>query len=733
MAQSTRSIALDLAALRLPAPSPAMAFAIRSGVVVAAAIWLGKMPGIVEHNSTWIMISALTVLQPTVGNAMLRGLLRIAGTVAGALTAILLFGLFAQSPPLMMAAFFVVQAIGAYGNTGPRFQYAWFVWAFTTAIVLGSAVVGEDAVETLAFERASMVVLGILLVLVADLLLWPSRAEPKLRASLAARARSLGAGLAAAVVPESRDGVDEPATNEADPSAITGELALVEAARSELGVSREHADALTRVALVLETLSSRARELIRGAGALSVLDEDRSLRAAALALADQIEQALERAAQALAEDRPLRPARETLDEALRALEREHDRGAAERSVTEGFAASLAALRDLVTGVHALEDALADDTRAAHARPGPGIARLRLDPFRTKVALRTGIAVTSVIVLVMALGWPMNAVVAPIAFLIAPLTRGAARQTLLAMLLMIGAGWIVADLILVHVTPELQRMPGVLLVPFALAATLGWVAATRPPLAMAPLLVGLVALLPVFGGLGAAADVYGSYNTVCYMTLALFTGAAFSQTMWPATSAGLFRARVAALLERCADAVSQAPGLEDTARHDAAVELIGAGAQHLAQLAKLDAQARHERVEQGLDDASRGALIVAMTRFVDAAASFRPLRSEVAEHAPLAPLEDAMAREDAALRESMARVAERLRGGDGEGRSTLVEARRATREAIDGLRARAEAAPGLEPAERRRWLIVLDSRRRLVERQLDLEQWLETTRSAERDV
>ena len=243
-------------ALRLPSVSPAAAYAIKSGVVVTVAIWLGKAPGLVENSSTWILISVLTVLQPTTGNAMLKGLTRIVGTIAGAFTAILLFGLFAQDPPLLMAGFFLVQAVGAYGNPGPRFQYAWFVWAFTSASVLGGAIAGEGLVEVVAFQRASMVAIGIVLVLVADSLLWPTRAEPKLRRSLAARARQLGAALRAALAAPSAPAEQGPAASVTGPQALVSQLALLDAARSELGVGRATADALARVALLLEAIGS---------------------------------------------------------------------------------------------------------------------------------------------------------------------------------------------------------------------------------------------------------------------------------------------------------------------------------------------------------------------------------------------------------------------------------------------------------------------------------------------
>ena len=49
--------------------------------------------------------------------------------------------------------------------------------------------------------------------------------------------------------------------------------------------------------------------------------------------------------------------------------------------------------------------------------------------------------------------------------------------------------------------------------------------------------GLIALLSVYGGEGAATDVYGPYSTVSYIALAVGVGWLFSRSMWPAASPG----------------------------------------------------------------------------------------------------------------------------------------------------------------------------------------------------
>jgi uncharacterized membrane protein YccC len=295
-------------AKRIPAPSPAVAYAVRFGIAVSAAIWLGNAPGLVENHATWILITVLMLVQPTNGASLMKALLRGVGTLAAAFTAIGLFGLFAQNPPLPVAGLFLTQALGAYGFSGARFQYAWFVFAFTTAIVLGDAMAGQVAVETVAFQRASMVGIGILLVFVVDSLVWPARAEPRLREGLARRARLLGVSLvravAASVNPRGAD-LAAPATG---PDPLASELGLVNAARSELSVSRPKLDALARLVMLLETFASRVRILATPIEVPGGLDAGgRPLAEALTGLARRVEAALEEIAAAVTASRAPSP------------------------------------------------------------------------------------------------------------------------------------------------------------------------------------------------------------------------------------------------------------------------------------------------------------------------------------------------------------------------------------------------------------------------------------------
>ena len=700
---------------RALAISPAAAHVIRFSVAVAAAVWIGKAPGLVENEASWI-------------------LLRLAGTLAAALTSILLFRLFAQDPPLLMAAMFLVQVIGAYGNSGPRFQYAWFVFAFTSAIVLGEALAGQHAVETVAFQRASTLVIGIVLVFVVDSLLWPARAEPRLRQSLASRARGLGDTLRRAVAAS----VDPPGADSSpgpESGVLASQLALVDAVRSEVGVSRTTADALVRMAMLLETLASRARVL---AGPIErpreLAAEGRALAAALSELARHVETGLEEVAAAVTASRPPTRFSDDLEQALLAVEAERDRRIRHNGWSAALEGRTADLRDLVAVLRTVEEALSSPHELQPLAPSRSLLHFRPDPFRMKIALRTGTAVMAAFVVPLALGWPVNTLVAPIAFMFCAFTRGAGVQALAMLSAVIALGWLVADLSIVYFAPHVGRAPLALVIPLAVAAAFAYIAGRRPQLALLPSIGGLIALLPVFGGTSAPTDVYGPYTTVSYMAVAAGIGWLFSRLMWPATAAGLFRQRVAVQLELCREAVRGAPESVGVERGRRAADLIRSCAQQTVQLGPLHRQALHEPVERALDPPRRAQILPLAMDLMDAVLGYRPSDSvPLLERggAPLRPLLDALQRADQALFDSMLTTVDVMRGEAAAYRpSALAVAQRVVEDRVRDLSTDAVAIPDLSDEEKRHLLVQLDWRRRLVSCQLAIEDWFAGWQKAE---
>ncbi len=738
MAQALQTHSLRAVVTGFAAPSPPVAFAIRFAVSVSAAIWIGHASALVTNSSSWILITVLMVAQPDSGGSLVKGLLRAVGTMAAAITAIVLFGLFSQNPPLLLAGLFLVQAVGAYGFSGPRNQYAWFVFAFTTTIILGSAMTGESAVETVAFQRTTMVGLGLLIVFVADSLLWPAHTEASVRAGLATRARALATAL--------REAITTPAGSPKMPPAspLAAQLGQIDAARTEIGVSRARTEILRRVAILLEAVASRVRILqqpIEFDG--TPTDADDSLAQARLEFAERVEAAIEEVAAALTAERLLAPFVDKVKEAFLPLQSEFERlreQGATHAAVEGRAANL---RDLIAILGTLQNAF-DGFVDAATRPRAALTPARIrgwlrpDPFRMQIALRTGIAVSMALLIPMSFGWSVDTIVAPIAFMIAAIpTRGAVLQTLLGLTVVLCFGWLLADLAIVFVGPALDRLPLALVHVVAVAAALGYISTKKPQLAMMRSIGGLLALLTVYGGATAPTDVYGPYNTLCYLALSLAVGWAATHLFWPATATTLFRKRAAAQLELCLSTLQRlAPDTDSAGRRRRATESLQHYTEQLASMASLHAQAEHEPVELGLDGPRRAALLALTQDLFDA--SLVALGTTAWERGPgpapsrpeLASLREAFVREDESLLASVQSAADALRAGAVAPNSALAETRRDALDRLDALRADTGSAALPDEPDRIAFLEELDSRSRIVNRQLAIESWLADWAAAE---
>jgi uncharacterized membrane protein YccC len=743
MAQAALHLPLSRAIGWLAGPPPALRFGLKLGTAVAAAIWIADASNLSWGLTIWVTV--MLVAQPNAGASIVKGLTRTAGTVASALVSIAIYGLFAQQPPLYLASVAGVIAVATYGMLGSRDQYAWMVFGLTTIIILVKAMSGGDQIETLAFERASLTALGVLIVFAADALFWPVRAEEQLREGLAARSRQLGDTL--------KQQLDAPQSGQAPgkkgplPSfPLTPELGLAAQARGEIGVEPARVQTLTRIALLLEGLASRARLLARATEAEPSAPAP-SLRAALERLGRGLDAALGEASRALAAERAAEPFANELDRSLTSFEGErmaHPDAApsALASVLRGVVALLRRLEEALTGL-ANEEGESKVGRASQA-PAPSVEWFRLDPIRVQLALRAGIAAGGVIVLMLAMGWNQEEDI--LAFIFAPIvafifagvfsTRGAGTMGGIGWALGVLLGWLIADLASIFLFTHLDRMPLSLVYPFAIACGAGYLVVRGSPLGVFGALFGMItAILPIFIGDGPPGDVDTAYGLVCGVLLGLATGRVAQLFLWPRTAMQIFLERAAAQLELCLRALGGAePGSEATARGRAG--LVSAYAKQLTLLGQLHAQAHVEPVERALDDGRRAELLVVIQDLFDASlgGDQTPSGAEDAlleeAEAALAPLREALHRQTEVLVASLTAAAGALRGGEPEPGSRLAEARAAFESQLDALRARPDLADAAGARRTDEFLARLAASRRLVDSQLQLEAWLAEWRKAQ---
>ena len=715
----------------LARPPPALRFGLKLATALTVSIWVGFASALPWGLTIWTTV--MFVAQPNAGASIKKGLTRISGTVAAALVSIAIYGLFAQLPPLFLASLCGVLGLAVYGMSGPRFQYAWLTLGFTTVIILIKAMTGGDAIETLAFERASLTALGVFIVFLADAIFWPVRAEKELRAGLAQRARRLAEALRQQLEPlASGTSRSEPGRPPASP--LLQQLELADLARDEIGVTPGRAQALSRIALLLEGLASRVRLLGRSVepprGA-----PDPAGRATLAELGDELEAGLGEAARALLEASAPRRFADGLDRKLLELEGRWadapDRGA-----------MVPVLRDVVTLLRGVEEALLD---LAHEGRGPGTQSLpraaaaairkrpRIDPLRLQLALRAGIAGGGVVVAMLAMGWTPEEDVLPmimatiLAFIVAGAspTRGAGRTLGAGVVFGILLGWLVADLASVLFFPQVQRMPLALAYPFLVALGGGYLIVRGSFLGpLGALFAVLTAVLPVFIADAALPTLEVAYDLACGELLGVAFGLIAQRMLWPRTAMQTFTSRVAGQLALC---ISVRKRPQRTAEETA--DLLSEYAKQLSLLGQLHAQAHAEPVERALNDERRMDLLTLVHECFDAVlrAPLWQSKAEVAATgeaaAALAPLLETLIHLDEELVASLEATAAALRGDGPPPDASLREARAAVEAQLDALRGRPELAAAADAAQTARFLARLASSSWLVDSQLRLEDWL----------
>jgi hypothetical protein len=170
--------------------------------------------------------------------------------------------------------------------------------------------------------------------------------------------------------------------------------------------------------------------------------------------------------------------------------------------------------------------------------------------------------------------------------------------------------------------------------------------------------------------------------------------------------------------------------------------VGAYAKQLSLLGQLHAQAHREPVERALDDERRAGLLALTQDLFDATLRAPrpgpPEAKSVPEdvRAALAPLREALVRQDQTLGASLATACRTLRGdlagvdSDLPGvDSDLGEARRSVETQLDAIRGRRDLARAFDARATDDFLAQVDSGRHLAACQLAIEAWLADWRRA----
>lgn len=130
-------------------------------------------------------MAVLLLQTPYLGASLRKGLMRVFGTLAGALAVLLLLAGLIQDRWALLAALSLVIGLSVYQIRASRYGYAWFMLAITATVIAADAFDQPELAFQLAVYRTSEAVLGIVIVLVINGLFWPRTAGGIYHQSLA--------------------------------------------------------------------------------------------------------------------------------------------------------------------------------------------------------------------------------------------------------------------------------------------------------------------------------------------------------------------------------------------------------------------------------------------------------------------------------------------------------------------------------------------------------------------
>lgn len=128
------------------------------------------------------VLAIVVVSTSTVGDSLLKGVMRSVGTIIGAVIGLVIVSLFAQNQlGLMLAIATMLVVISYFGQTS-RHQYAWVLVTIVMIIVWATAYGNPHGTFHFAVFRTLETICGILVYTVVSAVLWPITAEDRLMA-----------------------------------------------------------------------------------------------------------------------------------------------------------------------------------------------------------------------------------------------------------------------------------------------------------------------------------------------------------------------------------------------------------------------------------------------------------------------------------------------------------------------------------------------------------------------
>ena len=147
-----------------------------AGVLALFCTQLLRLP-----NDNWAILTVLVMMSAQfVGSIAFKGIMRVTGTVAGALVGVWLVSDYTSTPVIFLPVLFLVMAFASYkfGQVGARqIPYAFFLFGLTTLVVATDGVADPAQAWQIGLDRTEEIIVGIISSLLVTTMLWPRYAR----------------------------------------------------------------------------------------------------------------------------------------------------------------------------------------------------------------------------------------------------------------------------------------------------------------------------------------------------------------------------------------------------------------------------------------------------------------------------------------------------------------------------------------------------------------------------
>jgi len=245
--------------------------------VLAALVGVNLAMQFHWSNPYWTVITCFIVMLPILGASVQKGILRLTGTVLGALSGVVLVALFPQTQlGLCLALLAVILAAMQFADS----NYAVFLGLGTLAMVAFVGIVNPPDLWHVASYRSAEIGLGVLVATFVNTFLWPRKAGDEVRRLLGGLLREMQS-FSAALFPCLLDGED-PARQAGVRGAAWEKRLLTRfpAVRRMLDFACQDSDAVRRRRGLHDELLLALRELFNALAALDQCSEPARLLSA---------------------------------------------------------------------------------------------------------------------------------------------------------------------------------------------------------------------------------------------------------------------------------------------------------------------------------------------------------------------------------------------------------------------------------------------------------------------